>query len=1137
MFRFDLRSMEKSLNTCRNLTVSLLQLFLLSGFVAGIASAQEKAESSKGLIAYYDFGSDSGEMVRDRSGIDPPMHLKIEKLSNVRRAVGQLKIIEPTKVEATRGEAKLLKSIQESNAFSVVVWCEPANDTQNGPSRIVSFSKNSVERNFTIGQEKKNFDVRFRTTKTSTNGLPSTSAEGIKTEPTQLVYSREKNGNVKLFIDGRLTKENKVEGEISNWLSDASFLLGNEKTGDRAWLGTFYSVAIFNRVLSKQEIEKDFSTSFKKLKKRERAHKPYIAAEVSSVTTGSSPRSRDGLLAFYDFASEKGDIVFDRSGVGAPLNLKISNPKNVRRTRGAMQVNEKVSIKSLSAATKITRNLRRTNAISIEAWIQSQNTKQAGPARIVTMSIDSQRRNVTLGQDGNKFDVRLRTTRVSENGIPSTSSKSGSVSTKLTHVVYTRSKSGKTTIFVDGKESSSGKIDGDFSNWDDSFSLALGDEFTGGRLWKGTYRMLAFYNRALSVREIENHFSLGPKSEGLEMSKNQRAHLFETRIAPILSKHCLECHDAANSQGGLDLSMKKLAFAGGENGPAIVAKKLGESLAWAQIKSDEMPLDRDPLSSDEKRLIKTWIESGAEWTLDLIDPAVYVHEGREYDNWVQRLTVSEYVNTINAIFGIDISQDAKKLLPPDMRADGFSNTAYNLNVDLKHVESYNKLASLIVARSNIAAMIDRHSKQKSFDPKVVHRFVSSLGEEILRGSLDENEIVAFQKIFAIIERSEGTFDEAAGYCIEAMLQSPRFIYRMEVQYADGSAWRVSQNELANRISYIIIGSSPDAELRKLASQNKLRDKQLIGQIDRLLSDTRAVERSKEFVSQWLNLSRLENLQPNAKSFPKWNRQLGIDMKRETLEFFEEVAWRQKRPLGELFDSQFTFATKRLAKYYNFPSSKLEKIKDENKLVRFDLKETSERGGLLTHGSILTIGGDEASMVARGLFVMHDILRGVVKDPPPCVDTTPVPTKSGLSQRSIAMQRIANNNCGGCHGKFEPLAFALEKYDGTGAFHQKDHHGNALREDGKIVIPALGTVADYKTTSELSRFLAKSPRVYQTMTWKLTQFSLGRPLLASDAREVDKIFETSQNNGGTYQSLLRAIVLSDLVQFSRTKIDR
>ena len=207
------------------------------------------------------------------------------------------------------------------------------------------------------------------------------------------------------------------------------------------------------------------------------------------------------------------------------------------------------------------------------------------------------------------------------------------------------------------------------------------------------------------------------------------------------------------------------------------------------------------------------------------------------------------------------------------------------------------------------------------------------------------------------------------------------------------------------------------------------------------------------------------------------------------------------------------------------------------MARYDLADIPGRGGLLTQGSVLTIGGDDASMVSRGLFVLHDLLRGTVNAPPPCVNTTPPPTKAGLTQRGIAEGRIANNNCGVCHTRFEPLAFGLERFDGIGAYHEKDQHGNPLREDGEVLFPGEAKPVAYKTSAELMNLLAGSQRVQESLTWKVTQFALGRPLIAADAASVSEIHKAAQKNGGTYSNLITAIVMSDLVLQSRTEVDR
>ena len=830
-----------------------------------------------------------------------------------------------------------------------------------------------------------------------------------------------------------------------------------------------------------------------------------------------SGRATDGLLVFYDFSEEKGSLIQDRSGVGDPLDLEISDLKGVQRRPGKLEIRGETRIVSKAAPGKLMEAAKKSRELTVEAWVRPDNTTQEGPARIVSFSKTTSHRNFTLGQEKDQYDFRLRTTKRSSNGMPSIETKRRTVKTDLTHIVYRRDASGKTAIYLNGQKASEGNVPGDFGNWDKSHRLALANEISGGRLWKGTYYLVAIYGRSLSEAEVNENFEAGHDARSTP-SKESLARMFERKVAPILSEHCLECHDASTRKGKLDLSRKEFAFAGGSEGPAIIPGKAKESLLWEVVESDEMPAKRTPLSVEEKRILKTWIDSGAEWSLEVIDPADYVHMDVAEDVFVQRLTNWEFINTVWQTVGVDVSQDVAELLPKDLRADGFSNTAYNLNVDLKHIQSYAQLAERIVNRMNLEAFLKHFQVSREFTDKNMQDVISTIGKWILRGPVTEEELKTYSKISSTAGLLGGDFNLAIKYVLEAMLQSPRFVYRMESEHGP-----LNDFELATRMSYILWGGPPDQELLKAADAGELTDPDKARKhVDRLLSNQLAVQRSKQFLYDWLNLGRLDNLRPNAQHYPNWSKQLAADMKNETLAYFEDVVWKQKRPLSDLMNAQLTIATPLLAKHYGWKPQ-------GNGATRYGLGSVPGRGGLLTQGSVLTIGGDEASMVSRGLFILHDLLRGTVKDPPPCVDTSPVATKAGLTKRGIAEQRISNKSCGGCHAKFEPLAFGLEKFDGIGAYHVKDKHGNALREDGNILLPGEAKAIDYKTVSELMDYLAASPRVGETLTWKIAQFALGRPLAAGDRPEIEKIHQAATQAGGTYAAVIRAIVMSDLVR--------
>ena len=859
----------------------------------------------------------------------------------------------------------------------------------------------------------------------------------------------------------------------------------------------------------------------------------FLVGLARPASAWSADRSGDGLVALYDFRLAKGSIVKDRSGVGKPLDLKIENPKNVRRTKGTLEVLGKTLIRSDKPAAKVFNAVRRSGEITIEAWVRPANAKQDGPARMVTLSGGSSERNLTLGQEGDKVDVRLRTTKTSGNGIPSLNSPGRSLAPRLTHIVYTRNRGGRARLFLNGKQQAEKRVPGAMANWNGKYRLALANEFSSERPWLGTFHLVAIYSRDLSVGEVAQHFKAGvnARSTGAQLATRKQSakeQFFDREIAPLLSRHCLECHDTVNHKGRLDLSKKSTAFATAKKETVIVPGKSAESLLWEVVEADDMPNERDPLSVDEKKLLRKWIDDGAVWAGEEIDPLAHTHDWRVNQNWVRRLTVPEYIETVRSLTDVDIAREARETLPPDIRADGFSNTAYNLTVDLKHIEAYSRLAGIIVGKMNVRQFAKRFSKKRGFTDDVMRDLVAKMGKWLLRAPLEEHEVAAFRGISTTVAAAGGTFEEALSLLVEAMLQSPRFLYRVENERGDGTAWPVSEYELASRMSYIIWGAPPDTQLLEAAENGQLfEDDSLEAQLRRMLDDPRAAKRSAEFVHEWLNLGRLANMKPNPEKFPQWNADLANDMRAETIAFFDDVVWKQNRPLADLLNAKLTYATPRLARHYGLPVQR-------GGLARYDLKSVPERGGLLTQGSVLTIGGDEASMVTRGLFVLRDLLRSGVKDPPPSVNTEPVPSKAGLTQRNIARKRIADKTCGGCHIKFEPLAFGLEKFDGIGAFHEKDEHGNTLRDDGEILFPGTAKTVPYDSSAELMNLLAGSDRVQQCLTWKVAQFALGRPLGPADSRTLDKVHQAAQKGGGTYASLMRAIIKSDLVQKTQTE---
>ena len=828
-----------------------------------------------------------------------------------------------------------------------------------------------------------------------------------------------------------------------------------------------------------------------------------------------------GLLVLYDFQSSDSGKIIDKSSSGEALNLKVLKPNSIEKVDGALKIKGKTLIRSEKPATKIIQAVKKSGQLTIEAWVTPANSKQKGPARIISISKDTTNRNFTLGQDVNKFDFRFRTTKTDRNGLPSVTSNSKEFATKLTHLVYSREKNGKTTVYVNGKKVSSRTVSGDIKSWDNSYYFTLANEFTADRPWLGTYHMVAVYSKSFSQEDVEKHFDSGPRA-GVDLfeidPKEKSRKLFSTKVAAIFANKCVECHDSANTKAGLDLTVKSLAMKGGDDGKVIIPGKSTESLLYETIAEDDMPKKKKPLSKEDKAAIKEWIDTGAVWAFDRIDPVLYVHVEKADEKWVRRLTVDEYVNTVRDTLGIDIREDAERLLPADLKADGFSNTAYNLTVDFKHISSYARLAAEIVSKIDSTKFAKRFQDKIESNKKSMESLIDKMGKVVLRGPLDDREKKSFFIIYEEVRDAGGKAEDAVNYILEAMLQSPRFIYRMERNNSKHAAY-----ELASNLSYSIWGGNPDEELFKAADSGALKSKENIEkQVVRMLKNNKAREWSKKFAYEWLNLGHLKNMKPSTKLFPKWDKSLAVDMKNETLAFFDDLVWEQGRPMSHLLNAQFTYLTPELASHYGL------KAKSGAGMQKYDLKNIPSRGGILTQGSLLTVGGDEASMVTRGLFVLHDLLRGKVNDPPPEADTTPVPSKHGLTQRGISIERIADRKCGGCHSKFEPLAFGLEKFDGLGSFKEVDHHGNKMRDDGKMNIPFLSKPLSYKNSAEMMDHLANSERVKETITAKLIQFVIGRSLTASDANNINQINNLAQKGNGTYESTMKAILTSEFI---------
>ena len=231
---------------------------------------------------------------------------------------------------------------------------------------------------------------------------------------------------------------------------------------------------------------------------------------VTVRTAVCAPKEARGLVAYYNLREGEGRHVLDRSGYGEPLPLRIENAHEIDWLEGCGLVNDGESIvKSTAGAKKIGRAAMMSNALTVEAWVRADKI-QTGPERIVTYSENTRKRNFTLGQEGDRYVFRLKTTRTNDNGTPNRKSRAGAVRVgELQHVVFTRDAGGEERMYVDGELQYSGRVGGDFSTWGVHCRLALFNEMTLDRSFKGAIRNVAIYDRALSQVEVRASLARG----------------------------------------------------------------------------------------------------------------------------------------------------------------------------------------------------------------------------------------------------------------------------------------------------------------------------------------------------------------------------------------------------------------------------------------------------------------------------------------------------------------------------------------------------------------------------------------------------------------------------------------------------
>lgn len=401
------------------------------------------------------------------------------------------------------------------------------------------------------------------------------------------------------------------------------------------------------------------------------------------------------------------------------------------------------------------------------------------------------------------------------------------------------------------------------------------------------------------------------------------------------------------------------------------------------------------------------------------------------------------------------------------------------------------------------------------------QIITNLAERAFRRPLENEDLDSLMAFYAN-SRQAGDFESGIKEALSAILVSPHFIYRAEVGPEEGDRILLSDLELASRLSFFIWSSLPDQELLTLANQGELgKPAVLEAQVKRMLADDRARSLVEGFAYQWLNLSKLDEIDPNGRMFRYASRFLDPrPMFKQELSLFIDSILRSDQSVVRLLDADYTYLNERLAMHYG-----IENVKGDR--FRKVTLEQDYRKGLLGKGAILmlTANPNRTSPVLRGKWVLDSILGAPPPPPPPGVDTElgQKPGQAPKTLRERLEQHRKNPTCFSCHGVLDPLGLALENFNTVGQFQTYDRDTLTML-DASGVLPD-GTRIEHPEDL-IEALVSRSEEFVQSMTVRLMTYALGREVDYRDMPTVRRIVRETAKDDYRFASLVYNVVATD-----------
>ena len=421
-------------------------------------------------------------------------------------------------------------------------------------------------------------------------------------------------------------------------------------------------------------------------------------------------------------------------------------------------------------------------------------------------------------------------------------------------------------------------------------------------------------------------------------------------------------------------------------------------------------------------------------------------------------------------------------------------------------------------------------QDKSLEEKCAGEILSTLMRRAYRRPVTKEEVespLAFYKR----GRADSDFDAGITMALTAVLTNPEFLFRVESdpqKVAASGVYRVSDLELASRLSFFLWSSIPDDELLEVAVRGKLSQPgELEKQTRRMLADRRSVNLATNFAGQWLRLRNVEAINPSGNLFRDFDDNLRQAFRQETELFFDSVL-REDRSVRTFIKADYTFLNERLAKHYGIPNVY------GSRLRRVALSPESRRGGLLRQGSVLSVTSyaTRTSPVLRGVLVLRNIFGAPTPAPPPNV---PALDESTMAANLPMRQRLAahrsNAVCASCHRTIDPVGFSLENFNALGQWRDIEVEEQPVDSSG-----ALPGDKEFRGIDGLEAALLRRPELFvTTLTENLMTFALGRGVEYYDAPAVRRIVNDAEKAEYRFSSLILGIVKSAPFQMRRAEV--